>query len=263
MKNMDHTFAVCAYKESAFLDECICSLNQQTEKSRIIVCTSTPNDHIRSICDNHGLELFINPAPSNIATDWNFALEAAQSSVVTLCHQDDIYEADYWKVVKEEIMKYPDALICFTDYGELRNGLKVDQNKLLCIKRLLLWPMRIKKASAARWAKRLSLALGNPICCPAVTFRYTDLPHPMFEKGMKASLDWQAWETLSKLKGRFCYVPEILMYHRIYEESTTSEIIGENLRTQEDYQMFLKFWPNWIAKLLSSVYASSQKSNQV
>lgn len=234
MKDSNHTFAVCAYKESAFLDDCICSLQQQTLQSRIIVCTSTPNNHIRGVCEKHNLELFINPAPSNIATDWNFALEAAKSSIVTLCHQDDIYEADYWKYVHDKMIKTPDTLICFTDYGELRNGLKVDQNKLLRIKRLLLWPMRIQSASGTRWAKRLSLALGNPICCPAVTFHYPALSHPMFEKGMKASLDWQAWEKLSKEKGRFCYIPKLLMYHRIYEESTTSEIIGENLRTAED-----------------------------
>ena len=39
----NHTFVVCAYKESPYLGECIESLLQQTKKSRILISTSTPN----------------------------------------------------------------------------------------------------------------------------------------------------------------------------------------------------------------------------
>ena len=42
-----HTFVICAYKESAYLEECILSLKQQTVKSNIIMITSTPNNYIR------------------------------------------------------------------------------------------------------------------------------------------------------------------------------------------------------------------------
>lgn len=54
-----------------------------------------------------------------------------------------------------------------------------------------------------------------------------------------------------------------LMYHRIHEESETSIIIGDNVRTKEDYEMFCMFWPKPIAKVLTRFYASSQKSNDV
>ena len=40
-----HTFVICAYKESAYLEECILSLKQQTVKSNIIMITSTPNNN--------------------------------------------------------------------------------------------------------------------------------------------------------------------------------------------------------------------------
>ena len=33
------------------------------------------------------------------------------------------------------------------------------------------------------------------------------------------------------------------MGHRIYNESTTTEIINDNKRTTEDYFIFCKFWP--------------------
>lgn len=37
-----HTFAVCAYRESPFLEDCVRSLVRQTVKSRILIATSTP-----------------------------------------------------------------------------------------------------------------------------------------------------------------------------------------------------------------------------
>lgn len=43
----DHTFAVCAYKESPYLEECLASLVRQTVSSNRIIVTSTDNDYIR------------------------------------------------------------------------------------------------------------------------------------------------------------------------------------------------------------------------
>ena len=37
-----HTFVICAYGESPYLEACIRSLLSQTEKSRILCATSTP-----------------------------------------------------------------------------------------------------------------------------------------------------------------------------------------------------------------------------
>lgn len=51
------------------------------------------------------------------------------------------------------------------------------------------------------------------------------------------------------------------MYHRIHAGSETSAIIGDNARSGEEYEMFRKFWPDWIAGLLVKVYAKGQASN--
>ena len=42
-ENKEHTFVVCAYGESPYLEKCIDSLEKQTVKSRILIATSTPN----------------------------------------------------------------------------------------------------------------------------------------------------------------------------------------------------------------------------
>ena len=41
-----HVFAVCAYKDSPYLEQCIRSLKAQTVPSHIIICTSTPSSYI-------------------------------------------------------------------------------------------------------------------------------------------------------------------------------------------------------------------------
>ncbi len=56
----NHTFVVCAYKESEYLKECIESLLAQTVKSRIVIATSTPNEHIRSIACRYRLDVCVN-----------------------------------------------------------------------------------------------------------------------------------------------------------------------------------------------------------
>ena len=61
MKQKTHIFAVCAYGESPYLDECVRSLLAQTVKSEIILVTSTPNDHIRKCADRYGLRVLVNP----------------------------------------------------------------------------------------------------------------------------------------------------------------------------------------------------------
>ena len=89
------------------------------------------------------------------------------------------------------------------------------------------------------------------------------LPNPVFQVGMRASLDWEAWEKISKFKGEFLYTTKALTCHRIHEESETSAAIGDSVRTKEDNVMFCKFWPKPIARMLQKIYATSENSNKV
>ena len=54
----NHTFIICAYKESPYLDKCIQSLLNQTVKSNIVMYTSTPNDYIQDIADKYAIDLY-------------------------------------------------------------------------------------------------------------------------------------------------------------------------------------------------------------
>lgn len=257
----DHTWLVCAYKESPYLEECIQSLLNQTVKSRIQIATSTPCEHISSVAEKYGLPVFVNTGKAGISGDWNFALRTGETELLTIAHQDDTYEPAYTEKMLKGMNRRGNPIIFFTNYGELRNGEKVTDNKLLRIKRFLLIPARM--FPGWKTARRMSLAFGDPICCPSITYRRSIMKDYPFEDRFRSDLDWEMEEKLSRLKGSFVYCPEVLMHHRIHEESATTEIIGDHQRTLEDYEMMKKFWPDRIAKRLSKAYASSEKSNQV
>lgn len=259
----DHTFVICAYKESEFLEDCIQSVLAQQVRGEVIITTATPNEHIDRLSDKYNIPLFINPDGGEIAKDWNFGIAQAKTELVTLAHQDDIYEPEFLRCVLEQVNYFEKPLIAFTDYGELRDGKKVSQNRLLNIKRIMLFPLRLQLLQKSIFVRRRILSFGSAISCPSVTYVKSNLEIPIFEIGFRGGLDWQAWERISKMKGAFAYCKPLLMYHRIHEESATTEIIADNDRTKEDFEMFCRFWPKWMAKIISSFYQKSQDSNQI
>lgn len=257
----DHTFALCAYGEGPYLRECIASLKAQSVASRIILCTSTPNEWIEDAAQEAGIELFVSGEAPGIAHDWNYALSCADTPLVTIAHQDDVYCAPYVEAMLEAMNDAERPLLFFTNYGELRDGERVDDNRLLAVKRKLLRPLEDRANRADVRVRRRVLSLGSAICCPSVTMAVDVLPRPVFQDGMKSNLDWEAWERISHLSGEFLYDPRILMYHRIHEGSETSALIKDNTRTAEDREMLRRFWPAPIAWALNLAHGLGRKSN--
>ena len=261
IKPENHTFVICAYKESPYLEECIRSLKNQSVRTNLRMATSTDNGHIRALAEKYGIPLDINPGPGGITQDWNFAYSRAGTPLITLAHQDDVYCRDYAKEILACAARAKRPLILFSDYGEIRNGARVRENMLLKIKRMMLIPLEFGALSGSRFVRRRILSFGNPISCPAVTYARENLPEPVFSDGYTCVEDWQAWERLSRLNGSFVYVNSPLMYHRIHEDSETSKVLGDHARMQEDFEMFCRFWPKPVAKLLVKAYGSAEKSN--
>lgn len=262
-KGADYVFAICAYKESPYLEECIQSIKNQSILIKIIIVTSTPNKFIEELVEKYNLEYYINYGKSEIAGDWNFAYRMAKGRIVTIAHQDDVYGTNFAKEMLEEINKHEHSLIAFSNYGEIRNGKYLTKNRLLNIKRIMLFPMINRRLQEVIFVRRRILSFGSPICCPSVTFVKENLPNTIFRSGYKSNVDWQAWERISRYKGAFVYCKNVLMFHRIHEGSTTTEIIANNGRTKEDYEMFCRFWPKGIARIIEYFYCKGEKSNKL
>lgn len=262
MQNNLHSFVILAFQESPYLEDCIKSVLNQTYRSQIVIATTTKNNYIADLAKKYRLQI-IEGEHTTIGGDFDFAVHSANTPLVTVAHQDDIYEKKYSEEVVNIFQKYPKSSIIFTDYYEIRGIKKTFTNTNLKIKRALLLPMRIKNSLSTSFMKRLILRFGCTVCCPATTFVINNCPKTIFNSRFKCNCDWHAWEKLSKRKGAFTFIPEPLMGHRISKESTTTSIINQGIRTKEDYEMFCRFWPKPIAKLLTKIYQKSEKSNSL
>ena len=259
-----HTFAICAYGQSPYLRECIESTLDQTQSgSEVYIATSTPSEWLDGLATEYGLPVYVNHGERGIGQDWNFAVGCATGDYVTVAHQDDVYCRRYVEVACAMLDDDESAIVFFSNYGELRNGEPVDDNKLLSTKRRLLAGLADGRNAHSKRARRRAMSLGNAYCCPSATLNMRVVPSPPFHTGMKSNLDWDTWERLSRLDGGFYYSSEILMYHRIHEGSTTTSLIEDNTRSAEDYEMLCRFWPRPVAGLINRVYGMSEKSNKV
>ena len=253
-----HTFVICAYGNSSYLEECMLSLVNQHNQSSIILYTSTPSLQIEELCKKYNIAYY-HGSGGSIGKDWNNALSCVKTRYATIAHQDDYYEPQYSELIIKKFQSNPDALIAYSDYFEEKNGKKIERTLNLKIKRLMLRTINLFPKSKL-WRTRV-LAFGNAICCPSVSYDLSVLNGFKFDEKLKGNLDWIAWYQIGKMKGSFVYVDKPLMCHRIHEESETSKTISNNTRSQEDLETLEIFWPKWFAKILMKQYVKSQKTN--
>lgn len=282
---MNHTFAICAYKESPYLERSIQSVVNQRVPSKVILCTSTPNEYIKKLAEQYHLSMYVREGESDIQDDWNFAYQMADTEYVTIAHQDDIYQKEYTKELLAAFRKYPDTILAMTDYRIINQKDQVRGDISLLIKQILKFPLRIPLLANKRWVKLGVQSLGNAICCPSVCYHKTliqeqrkleaaegkdyvnknaaqekETEAPLFQSDMKYALDWDGFYALAHLKGRFTYVTKELFYYRMHDGTTTQACLKNNQKSEEEIQMFRKFWPEWVVKIIMKAYKLSYRS---
>ena len=246
-----HTFAICAYKESPYLEECIKSLLEQTIKSNILIASSTKNKHIDSLAKKYHIKTYYRDGKSDIQDDWNFAVKQTKTELVTVVHQDDIYYPTY---VENILSNYTGKeLMIFVDNHYYIDGKSVN-NKNLKIKKILKFPLTIPGIKNIRWIRKLTLSFGNTVQCPSVTYNKELLKPQIFTSDLKFALDWDTFLKIYQMKGKIQYIPFKQMAFRISDEATTKKSMDNSLRITEDTIMFEKFWPKSIVKVIMKYY---------
>lgn len=262
----NHTFVIPAYKDSPYLESCIKSLINQSIKSEILIATSTPSLYLEQIAKKYNLAYFINSAPSAIASDWNFAIDKAKNTLITIAHQDDIYEPNYAETILKTIEKNKkeNILIVFTNYADLINDKARSFSTNAFIKGILLFPFKFSSIIKNKFLKRFVLMFGDPICCPTVTINLNAIKYQFrFSNNYSCALDWLAWLDLAKEDGAFLYIDKKLVNHRIHPESETTNQINNGRRQQEELQIFELLWGKTIAKLMVKAYKLGHKDNRI
>lgn len=259
---MEHAFVIPAYRESPYLAQCLATLRAQRPTSAIIVTTSTPNAYIGQIAREHGVPIRVADHRPGIAADWNYALTATDARLVTLAHQDDVYAPTFARRTVEAFARHPDADLAFTAFSEHSAAGPRPLNLNLLIKRALtLSGFGLSEAIRSPSRKRRILALGNPICCPSVTINRKRNPTFRFTDRYRSNLDWDAWERLSAGQGRFIYLSDVLVSHRVHRDTETTAAIAGGIRDQEDRDMLERFWPAVTAGLLARIYRLAYAAN--
>ena len=108
-----------------------------------------------------------------------------------------------------------------------------------------------------------ALALGNAICCPAVSYNMKKLKTLQFDRSYSVNLDWAMWLRLANMEGGFAFIPRVLMAYRIADSMETAAAIADKRRYNEDKRVFEAIWGRRIAGWLMRFYAKAYASNQV
>lgn len=254
--NYSHTFVVVAYKESPYLEECIKSLVNQTVKANILVSTSTPNDYIEKIAKKYKLKVIHTNQPSDIQADWNYGYNYAKTDLVTIAHQDDVYDEKYLENILKVANQYKDFRMIQTDYWAFKNGKKtIDKN--MKIKKILKFPLRSRVLARMKFFKVLSLAFGNSVNCPSVTYNKKIIGKNAFTSDLKFGLDWDTFLKFARQKGVYLYIPKPLISYRIHDGATTKEFIVDQRRVTEDRIMFGKIWPTFMVNIIMKFYVNA------
>jgi len=256
-----HSFVVPAYGDSPYLPECVESLVNQTRPSSVLIATSTPSSYISEVASRFGVPLFVGDHKSGISRDWNFALSCATTNFVTVTNHDEVYAPEYAEKVMAAAEEAHQPIMVFTNYVELRDGEIVPTNTLLRVKRIMNTPLRPKWAQRSKFMRNRVLSLGDPIMWPTVAIHRSRFPNYNFDEKYINDLDWDICQRIAQEPGSFVYLPEVLMQHRIHGGTVTSEGIKQGRRRAEDYDMFRRYWPAPIAKLIGAVYAKAESSN--
>ncbi len=254
---MKHTFAISAYGDSPYLESCIKSLVGQSVESDIILCTSTPSDYLRMMTEKYDIPYYVREGAPGIGYDWNFAYAKADSELVTIAHQDDIYHHDYVKILLETKEKYPDMSVFMTSSATIKDGRVIGVSKVLAVKKLLRMPLRMPLFNHIASIKRAAVSLGNPIICPSCSYDKTLCGEGIFNTKYQFILDWDALYRLASESGRWVCIEKPLILYRVHADAATGRAIRNNVREHEESEMFDRIHEGPLSDILKKVYQES------
>ena len=236
---MKHTFVILAYNESDDLEECIKSVVNQSVKSNVVIATSTPNDYIIDLASNYSLGVMVNKAKSNKGRDYNFSVNSFDTELITIAHQDDLYDRNYTKEILKCYKKHNNATIIFTDNYEINNNIKIKKSKKLFWKRYFLFPLRFKFFQNKKFFKVRSLRRDKYICTSSITFVKKNISKDIFPTNLKFDNDWKGLLDLAKENTRFVYLTKKLVGYRVVEKKYNK------VKEQEDEAIQSSLYPKW------------------
>lgn len=193
------TIAVPTYNGQAFLAETLKSVIAQSDQGfEFIISDDVSTDHtlsiVSTICGNRAT-IYRNESGVNLglAGNWNRCVELAQGSWVSILHQDDLLEPDFFETHHRIAHRFPD-LGMITGPAPLidARGMAVQE------RHDFTWPAsEFSQYMPGEFAK--VLVSSNPVRCPATSFRKS-LHREVggFSAQWRYVVDWYFWYRVSQ-----------------------------------------------------------------
>ncbi|MCL1553071.1 glycosyltransferase family A protein [Xanthomonas nasturtii] len=255
---LTHSFVVLVYGQSPHLADCLRSLAAQTLPSPVIISTSTPFEELSAVAGLFGARLHVHGPNLGIGRDWNAALDVADTDLVTLVHQDDLYAPGFAAETLDAFAQRNVAAFAFCDSNEVRgDGSRRQLPFNHWIKQILVtiatWPGHVVHGGLRR---RLLLGFGNPVICASVTLNRRQWQTFRFREDLRTNMDWMAWLQLSE-QHTIVRVGKRLVTRRVHAQSATSQCLADGARLVEDRLVLGKLWPAPVAALILYFYRLS------
>ena len=84
----------------------------------------------------------------------------------------------------------------------------------------------------------------------------------MVDSPYRFALDWDNMVRLAREEGRFICCERPLLYYRVHDGAATKACMEDNSRAREEREMFSRFWPEPVVRLLMKGYQSAYDEYQ-
>lgn len=202
---------------------------------------STRVDEVQSLVhsfDDARLTLVNNPTPLGIGGNWNAALAAAEAEFACLVHADDLLAPSYAGAVLDLHRQFPGTYGVFTGVRVIDEAGRKKHFSVPDLAKRVLHPL-LRDECVIEGDKGLrSLLRGDFIFCPTVTYSVARLRHPVFDEGLRMSLDLLSFAEVLMRGERFVGTTHPHYLYRRHGASTTSTLNADSSRFVEELRIY-------------------------
>jgi glycosyltransferase involved in cell wall biosynthesis len=231
------TVAIPFYKGQAYLRQAIESvLRQSSTEWRLLVCDDGPESGTAELVASFGdarIRYLKNERNLGMAGNWNRCLDAADTDLVNLLHNDDELLPSYVEEILRAGREFPDAAAFFCRAKVIDAAGREAFSLVDYVKRFLQpktdGPFALHGKSAVE-----ALMHGDFIMCPTVCYRRSRLPAERFRPDWRQVLDLDFFTRILLDGGTMVGLPAVAYAYRRHAENATAQQTETLLRFEEE-----------------------------
>jgi glycosyltransferase involved in cell wall biosynthesis len=234
------TIAIPFYRGHDYLRAAIQSVLRQTSPNwRLVVCDDCPDAGTAEVVTSSGdsrIRYLKNASNLGMAGNWNRCLDAADTDLVNLLHNDDELLPDYVELMLQAGREHPDAAAFFCRAKVIDSAGRERFSPADYVKRFLQPKARGPLVLAGRSAVE-ALMHGDFIMCPTVCYRRSRLPGERFNAQWRMVLDLDFFTRILLGGGTMVGLPAVAYAYRRHAENATSQYTESLLRFEEESRL--------------------------